>query len=162
MILDKNGNLFGKINIIDILLIILVLAGGVFALSMTGGDGAVGGVTPEGRFVMEFTNFVVDDFVIDHMQIGDTVINDGLNANFGTVVDLVRSPSVEFHANSDGMLVETSRQGFSSITVVTEVSGQSFDNGIIINGTRFGVGQSVTLRVGNTIFFPRISSIEAM
>lgn len=158
--IDKNGKIFGIVNVIDLLVVLLVVGAAVFILSRRGaGEAATG---PEGMFTMSFTNFVVDDFVVDHMNIGDSVLNEGRTVDFGTVIDLDRGPSVEFHANSNGILVETSRDGFSSITVTTELPAQAFDNGIIIGGNRFAVGQSVTLRVGNTIFFPRISNIEAM
>lgn len=160
MLFDKDGRLFGKINIIDILILIVVIGGVSFVLSRQGSGIAPGVTGSDGVYNMRFFVDVVQDFVVEHIEIGDTVMDDGRNINLGRIVNLRVEDSIEFHPNTEGVLVQSSRDGFNSLEITTELTAQAFNNGLFINGNRYAVGQSVTIRAGDTIIFLRISGIE--
>lgn len=161
MIFDKDGRLFGKINVIDILIVIVAVAAVSFVLSRSSGSSIAPGATgTDNTYIMKFYVDVIQDFVVEHMQVGDTVMDDGKNINLGTIVDLKVEDSVEFHPDTSGVLVQSPRDGYHSLEITSELTAQSFNNGLIINGNRYAVGQSVTIRAGDSILFLRISGIE--
>ena len=64
MIIDKNGKLFGKVNIIDLIIVLAVVILGVFvALNFTGGEDAE--VPAAQKAVIKFYSEEVTDFVLD-------------------------------------------------------------------------------------------------
>lgn len=160
MIFDKDGKLFGKLNLIDILIVIMAVVAVLFVVSRSGSNIAPGATGTDQTYVMKFYVDVIQDFVVEHIQVGDTVMDDGRHINLGTIVDLRVEESVEFHPDSYGVLVQSPRDGYHSLEITTELTAQSFNNGLIINGNRYAVGQSVTIRAGDSILFLRISGIE--
>lgn len=161
MILDQKGKLFGKINIIDLLLIlVVVLAVAFFGIKMMD-DGGAAVSTGEG-VRMEFYAEEVSDFVVENIKIGDTLTDDTGNINLGKIVDIEVGPSQSYSTNEKGEWVLSSREGFSSLRIVGEGSGRLYDHGVIVSGSKYGVGHSFTLRAGMGKIWIRVSGIEAI
>lgn len=160
MILDRQGKLFGKINVIDLLLIlVVVLAVAFFAVKMLD-DGAA--VSSGEGIRMEFYAEEVSDFVVESIKVGDTLTDDTGNIYLGKIVDIEVGPSQSYSANEKGEWVLSSREGYSSLRIVGEGSGRLYDHGVIVSGSKYGIGHSFTLRAGMGKIWLRVSGIEAI
>ncbi len=161
MILDQKGKLFGKINIIDLLLIlVVVLAVVFFGMKMMDDGGAT--VSNGDGVRMEFYAEEVSDFVVESIKIGDTLTDDTGNINLGKIVDIEVGPSQSYSTNEKGEWVLSSKEGFSSLRIVGEGNGRMYDHGVIVSGSKYGIGHSFTLRAGMGKIWLRVSGIEAI
>ncbi len=161
MILDKNGKLFGKINIIDLLLIVVVVAIiGIFGYKFLAPQNA--GTTQSGtKAIMRFYAEEISDFVLDDtIHPGDVVYDVQEKVVMGTVTDFDTFDSVVYNTDAQGNVVKTTKEDYKSVTVTAEVTGEEFANGIIIDGTKYIVGHSMTLAAGKAKMYLRVSDIE--
>jgi len=158
----KNGRIFGKINVLDLLLVMVIVAAVAF-VGLTRGTGMLpGGTTGETTFVMRFFIPQTYDFVVEHLNIGDQVIDHTRLVNFGRITDIQASEGHEWHPNAAGVLVSSPYQGTYALEITTEVTlpAGAHDSGLHIQGNRFGVGQTVVIRAGDTLISLRISAFE--
>lgn len=148
-----------KLNVLDVLLIIIV----VFAIAFifTRGNTPIqnigGGTTT--LYTMQFTVPSIEPFVANSINVGDIVVQDGSFLPFGTVVALNITEGIEHNPNEDGVLVASQYGDFNHVVVTSHLTLPvgSLENGLNVQGNRFGIGQTVTIRVGNTIMSTRIS-----
>ena len=82
--------------------------------------------------------------------------------SFGKVVDVEVGPSVSWGEDAKGNQVKSTKEGWSSIYITMETNGKLGPNGITIGGSKYYIGQFVTLRVGDSIFYGRISNAEKL
>ena len=164
MIIDKKGKLFGKINIIDLLLIVvLVAAVGIFGYKFLfkGGNDAASGAGVNGKAKISFYTEEVSDFVLDGtINIGDPVIDVNTSTVMGTIVDVQIGESHSYAANSEGKFVLSEKPEHSSVTVVIESDGSQMVNGIKIGSNKYYIGHSMTITAGRAKMYLRISDIE--
>ena len=151
-----------KLNLLDILLVLAAV--GAVAFFLTRGNAtipAIGGGT-NAVYTMQFTVPSIEPFVAESINIGDAVVQDGSFLSFGTVTALDVTEGVEHNPNEDGVLVGSQYGDFNHIVVTSQVSLPSgaLYNGLNVQGNRFGIGQTVTIRVGNTIMSTRISHLS--
>ena len=163
MIIDKNGRLFGKVSIIDVLLIALVLAAGVFvsARFLSSRDNPIGAGGALDELEIKFYSEEVNDFVVDAIKEGDAAKEYAQYANFGTVVKVERTDSITWVGDMDGIILPSSKDGYySSVTVTTRARGKINDIGFELDGTNYFVGKTVIMQFGKAGFQGRISGVE--
>ena len=163
MIIDKNGRLFGKVSIIDVLIIVLIFAAGVFfaARYLSTKDTIIGTGGALDDLEIGFSSEEVNNFVVDAIKVGDSAKEYAQYANFGTVVDIETADSITWVADIDGLINPSSKDGYySSITVKTRVKGKINDIGFELDGTTYFVGKTVIIQFGKAGFQGRISSVE--
>ncbi len=161
MILDQKGKLFGKINIIDLLLILVViLAVAFFGMKMMDDGGAA--VSTGDGVRMEFYAEEVSDFVVENIKVGDILTDDTGNINLGTIVDIEVGPSQSYSTNEKGEWVMSPKEDFSSLRIVGEGSGRMYDHGVIVSGSKYGLRHSFTLRACMRKIWIRVSGVEAI
>lgn len=156
-IVDEKGKLFGLINLIDLLLIVVVVAGIAFAAVKFSDSSAI---TTGQTVSMSFYTEEVSDFVAEKIKVGDALMDADRNVALGTVTDVKIEPGISWSTNSDGEPVKASREGFVSITITGEMIGEAFENGVIIGATKYGVGHSMTLRAGDAKIYLRVSDLQ--
>lgn len=160
MIIDNNGKLFGKISIVDILIVAVLLAaiGGVyykFGRSKT--------VTPFSKpDTIEVTFYIEDTpaFVANTIKEGDLVKDKVSNITIGKVTDVKIGPDIFFYPNSEGQAIASSKPGYASVQFTAEGQGVYSDTGAYFSGNEYFVNKQFELRVGKANIYPRISSIE--
>lgn len=156
--INSNGKIFGKINILDMLIVLVVF--GIAVIFFTRGDTGIGiGPIQTTTYTIRFYTPLTDQFVVNPINIGDPVVQHGTELFFGNVIHLEIGEGLEWHPNSYGTLV-ASRWGDRlemEITAEIELPQGSLNNGLMIQGNRFAIGQSVTIRAGDTVHFLRIS-----
>ncbi|NLN14701.1 MAG: DUF4330 domain-containing protein [Tissierellia bacterium] len=161
--LDKNGKLFGKISIIDILIVLAIVFAGLFVVNKMGlfqpqtivGNGG-------DKLRITFYQEEVNSFTANKVGVGDSATETLQNNNFGSVVDVEVGPSVSWGVDKDGKQVKSTKEGWSSIYISMETNGKLGPNGITIGGSKYYIGQYIRLRVGDSIFYGRISGAEKL
>jgi hypothetical protein len=163
MIIDKNGKLFGKISIIDIIVVVLIaVAAGVVGLRFLSGQNT-GILSSSGADRLEITFYSeeVNDFVVDAISIGDSTMEYAQYASFGTVIDVMPGPSVTWVPDADGVVHQGHKEGkYYSLTVKTEAFGTIDNTGFTLDGTKYFVGKTVIMYVGKAGYQGRISSVK--
>lgn len=160
MIIDSNGKLFGKISIVDVLIVAVLLAaiGGVyykFGRSKT--------VTPFSKpDTIEVSFYVEDayDFTANAIKEGDLVKDKVNNITIGKVTSVEVGTDIVFFPNSDGQVTASSKPGYNSIKFTVRGQGIYSDTGAFFGGNEYFVNKYFEMRVGKTGIYPRISSIE--
>ena len=156
----KDGRLFGKFNFLDLLLVLILIGAAAFVLSR--GTAILPGTGPESSYTMRFFVPLTYDFVVEHVSVGDAVSDHNRGVSFGTITHIDYSYGLEWNPNSDGVLVASHYQGqyWMEITTVVTLPAGALNNGLHIQGNRFGIGQTVVIRAGDSLISLRISGFE--
>ncbi len=159
MIIDEKGKLFGKINIIDLVIILVIIAAVAFvgfkflAPGMTSTSSA--GVA-EVKFYIE----EVSDFVADKINIGDKLMDESKNVSLGVITNIEFGPAVSYGTNSEGEWVTSEREGYKSMILTGEVEATQYDHGMIVNASKYYVGHTFVLLAGKSKLYLRVYDIN--
>lgn len=152
-----------KFNAVDVIFILIVLAGLAFVLLRFTGLGSIAGLTGESAaesYIITFSGDEVPNFVIERIEAGDPLTDDACQLDLGTVVDLEVSDAVSYNANDAGELVVSSKPNNSSIKLMGEVQATDNGNGITIDGNSFGVGHTMVVRAGDAKMYLVVYDIQ--
>ena len=132
--MDKNGKLFGKISIIDLivaLLIILVAVGTVyrFASPNTAVDRG------DARIYFTLRIDGVRDFTAVNYQEGLRVYDRHAGQFIGNINSVRTEPNYQLVALTDGSLIRTIRPGHATIYIEIAANGRLAPNAIYVEGT---------------------------
>ncbi len=164
MIMDGKGKLFGKVSIVDVLIVVIILA-------------AVGGIgykltksklqtpfTQSDNIQIKFYSEEVPDFVLNAINKGDLAKDFERNVEFGHVTDVKADKSVSWTENDKGENIAAPKAGYSSAIVTIEGKGIFRDSknyaGVTFGGSDFFVGRTITLLAGHSTFQCRIYDIK--
>lgn len=163
--IDKEAKLFGKINILDIAIVLVLLGAVVFFFTRGGVPTIVGGGQGQTQtHVVRFFAHRLDPFVVEHIQLGDAVVVQGHEISLGRVTHINIMEGIEYHPNSEGVLTGSPLGD----TVTIEIESQlelpvgSIYNGLHIGGNRYAIGGSNPVRFGDSLIFLRISYIGVL
>lgn len=153
----KNGKLFGKISIIDIIIVVALVAVLLFIAGRLGIFSPKQAVASNtGKMRITFYQEEVNTFTVDNIKTGDPVSESLKNVSLGNVVDIKSDKSISWGVNNDGKQVKSTKAGFSSVYITTEANGLIDSNGIMAGGSRFNIGQALYVRFGTSIIWCRI------
>ena len=148
-----------KLNIIDIAIILVVIAAVAFFANrfMT-----TGGVTVEpDKVEIVFFEEECPDFVPEHTQVGDKVLDGTENKFLGTVTDIMVDDSITYNIDEQTQEVSIgTKEGYCSVYITAECEGTLGDNGVVINGTLYGVGHTLILHAGTGKYYLTIYDIN--
>ncbi|MBZ6496474.1 DUF4330 family protein [Natrinema longum] len=150
-LIDDEGNLFGVVNVIDALAVVLLLAVIVAGIAFVG---VLGNGEPETRYA------TVDlggqpDYVADRVSEGDTVRVDGSSHNL-TVTDVYVTPAMASNSGNQ-----------SQVTVRTKINGETVevddrDERVFkYAGERLRVGAEVAMDTDDYTTTGRLTSLES-
>ncbi len=93
---------------------------------------------------------------------GDPVSDENKDVPLGYVTGITVEPSVSYISDVQGNIHMASKKGYESVSLTTEVtiSGKPYQHGIQIGSSKYGIGHSITLRVGKAKVFGRVAGIE--
>lgn len=159
MIIDDKGRLFGKLNIIDLCVAVVVVCALVFAGSklLSRPAGAPSGLED---YVMKFYVEEWPDYSIGVVQVGDKVEDEQKSIDLGTITNIETDEGYMYNPNADGMLVKSAKEGYKSCEITSELKAQTFANGIIVDGNKFSVGHTLVIRAGKAKIYLKVSGIE--
>lgn len=161
MILDKKGKLFGKISIVDVLVIVIIIAIACGLYYKFGRSGTVTPFTDTQKIQMSLYMESVNTYMIESIKVGDVVRDRVQNVVLGKVTDIQIGDDITYFINDKGMAVKGSREGYNSVTVVFEGEGIYKDTGVFFSGIEYYINKNGTeWRIGNTFCYAKISDIE--
>jgi hypothetical protein len=166
MILDSKGKLFGKISIVDILIVVVVLGAivGVGYKLKKSNIGIGNAVAKKDNIEISFYADEVPEYAAKAVSNGDLAKDFERNVEFGNVTNVELGKSISWAANEKGEMVPSSKSGFSSIKIAVEGPGV-FRDGKSASGVTFGsadyyTGRTIFLLVGNSTYQCRIYDIK--
>ncbi len=153
MIIDKKGKLFGKISIIDIIIVLVVVLAVAFVGYKFVKSGTTSTVFNKAQDVqMTFYVEEANDFTAKSINVGDNVVDFVQSTTIGKVTKVETAPSVAFSPTSDGKLVKASKEGYVSLKVTVEGKGTLGGNGLTISGNDYLIGQNYNVKLGKVQF----------
>jgi len=160
MIIDSKGRLFGKISIVDILIIVVVLAGigGLAYKFSTSGILRLNSGTD--TIYISFYNEELMDYAAKSVKEGTIVIDPQKNTEFGKVKEIKIDKAKSITVNDAGQYVETSKPGYSSILITVEGKGTYSESGVMFGTEKYYIGKTLEVRFGNTAIFSKIYDIK--
>lgn len=141
--LDGRGRIFGKVNIVDLLVLLVIVAVVVFAVvRMTGGSSET--VPVKVKYTVTAVRQATVDALVDALEAEGTVWDDGGTA-LGKVVDVVETSTLEEFMTPDGELKAFESPVFSDLDVVVLGDGRVSGSTVRIGSVPIRVGKKVTL-----------------
>lgn len=159
MFIDDKGKLFGKISIIDILVVCLILGGIAGAYYKFGRSNTISPFVKPDRIEMTFFTEDVVEFVGAGIKAGD-LVKDRVGPVLGKVKEVVAGPGIYHAANEQGQMIKSSKEGYISLKVVIEGDGVYTNNGVTFSNMDYYVNKWFEIRVGNVSYYTRIKSIR--
>ncbi|MEG0035120.1 MAG: DUF4330 family protein [Oscillospiraceae bacterium] len=155
--IDENGKLFGKINLIDLLIILVILALGAFvALKVFGGNDDADKLSP---ITMSFYADEVPDFVIENIKEGTGVLDSTEDVTLGTVQSFDVGEPLGYETDTDGEIKSVARNGHKSLELTITGQAELSEHGATIGGVLYGVGHTITIFAGQAKLYLKISAI---
>ena len=149
-----------KFNIVDIIVILLLVAGIAFVgIKMLGsGEPApvvsdpATGVTEgtEGTYHITFSAECIPGYVADTLVKGSRSENVSRNMDLGTLIDFSVAPSIIYSFDANGICVQSEKPGYVSVTLVCEVTGTQEPTGLQVGQFMLNIGHAMGVRCGNT------------
>lgn len=149
-----------RFTFIDALVILVVIAVAAFVGVKFFGKNISGAASLENTYIVSYYFEEVPDFAADAISVGDPVSDETKKVGLGVITDVKKEESVYYAPASDGKMVKSPKEGYSSVTLTTEVSASEFDHGIKVAGNEYVVGHSITLYAGKGKIWGRVSGIE--
>ena len=158
--IDKDGTIRGKVNIVDIFIVIVLLATVVFVgyrFLFRDDDDTEVDKTP---VIIEFTGTDVNDLTVEQLETGAPVLDVNSNRELGNAVGFTVDDATTYSVSNSGNVVLVNIPETKSVVVTIEGTGKLDDNGLLIDGFRYGVGHSTVIFVGKCWLAGRISGID--
>lgn len=159
-ILNEKGQLFGKINVVDltiIIIIIVVIGGGIYKFStlnkIFSGDNL-----KEVSLVLEAPE--VNKGLIESIKKGDVLYDSVRGSKFGTVVSKSFGPHKELIVDKKGTAEYKEIPELYDVEIKVKSLGNVADNGTIIGSTPIYIGSSVRLRSSLYVFDSNVLNIK--
>lgn len=150
--IDKNGKLFGKINIIDLLIIIVLIAAAIFVCTRVFGSDN-GGEASAGNdvYISFYGNEAELGFDKEGLFYeGAPAYEDITNAQLGELTEWSVEPAYEYQLNSDGEQVKVDIPNGHFVTVTLKANGTLADDGFHVASSVYCIGAHYTIHVGTT------------
>ena len=144
-----------KFNIVDIIVILLLVAGIAFVgIKMLGSDEKIAPTVPEtadgSAYQVTFYAECIPGYVADTLVKGSTAENSTRNMDLGTLVDFTVAPSVIYSFDANGTCIQSEKPGYVSVTLVCEVTGTQEPTGLQVGQFMLNIGHAMGVRCGNT------------
>ncbi len=149
-IFDKGGRLFGKMSVIDLMvLVIILIAVTGLGVRLFKTDALNRKNVPDKAVRIAFYLEEVPDYVANQVSIQDPVREAVQSKSFGVVSGIELAPSVSWGETKRGEKVASTKDGYVSIRVEMDVNGRFDGSGIVLQNQAYHIGQTITLLVGN-------------
>ncbi len=147
-----------KFNVVDVIVILVIVAVVAFVGTMFfgGGLGGSSASTYEVTYLCE----EVPSFAATVIEVGDKVLDEQKDTDLGKVTAVEISDSRTYAVTDDGEVRCVPKEHYNCVSLTTEVKAQDYDFGMIAGSSKYGVGHSITIRVGKAKIFGRVSGIK--
>lgn len=158
--MDSQGRIKGKINIIDLIIIIVA----VCAIAFIG----YRYLAPDPEMVVQskiqvkYYAEMVPDSVAALPKVGDAISDPASKNQLGIVTAVERGEAVIYNTDADGKVVKASHPGHSSLLITSELEAEKGSNGIELNKAKYGIGHTFDMLCGNTSYKTKIYDIQVL
>ncbi len=159
--IDKNGKLFGKINLIDLLIILVIIAAVAFFATKAFTPAQETANTDTGTVRVQFFSSKVPVGAAEAIEVGAPAFEDTTNVQFGKVVAVESEPAYTYLVDDDGNPVKTEVPYSYAVSVTVELEGNLTDSGLYVGGRLYGVGASFTMHFGKSTIYASVSGVSA-
>ena len=156
-----------KFNIVDVIVLLVLLAGIVFVAMRLIGPGS--GSTPPSpsenvndEYIITFYSSDTADFIVDRLQANSPLTDDSITVDLGTLVDFEIGPAQVSSAAADGHMVISNLEGHSSVYLMSRVSGTDNGFGVTVNGVKLEIGHSMVVRSKEAKFWVYVYDIQKL
>ncbi len=158
--IDKNGKIFGKINIIDLLIILVIIAAVVFfatkALTPAGEVSSVETCTVRVQFFTGKAPIGTSEAI----ELGAPAFEDTTEVDFGKVVSVESAPAHTYMVDSEGNQVKTEVAYYEELFVTVELEGTLTEKGLYVDDRLYGVGSSFTMHFGKSSAYVSVYDVS--
>ena len=156
-LIDSKGKVFGLINIIDLLAILLIVAVvGRFTLKQN--QKSAGAVAKNIEVVVHVKE--VRDATANVVKVGDIVKETKSNAVLGKVTNVEIKPSDTLVETSDGRVVVCPNPVYKDMYITVVGSGSAGDNAIVLGSNEIRVGITLQLKTNMYSVTSTVMSIK--
>ncbi|MBQ4110503.1 MAG: DUF4330 family protein [Clostridia bacterium] len=150
----------GKFNIIDFLIIILLAVIVIFA----GYKLISGREAPKTTQLLQVKYYYNDvpEFAAKKIKAGDNVMDFLSDNQLGTVTKVEIDDAVIYGENSKGETVTSSKEGYKSVTVTTEVEANLSNHGFEVKKAMYPVGHYLSILCGDVKLYAEITEIKPL
>lgn len=155
MLLDNKGKLFGKVSIIDFIIVLMLILGffGLYLKSSKSKTITPLTLTKTSQIKTTFYTTELPQFVADSIKEGDIVKDSQLNTNFGKITSIKFDKSLVYTTNSDGEMLASTKPGFVSVKFEVQGNGLFSNNGVTFDSSDYFIGKTLLIKVGNSTFY---------
>ena len=157
----KDGKLFGKINLFDvgILVLLVVLVGAGLSKFRTFGKAI--DVSTLGRITYTMEIYDVRDYTANGFISGDNVYDSGTNVNIGVIKNIETRPAQSIRTLADGSVKILENDFKKDVILTIETVGTVTDLGYFANKSiELKVGSEKTIETRYIVASGRITSIN--
>ena len=145
MIIDKKGKLFGKINIIDLLVILVIIFFAFNAFSTTN-EIENQEITESENALMTVEFEEVHSNFLNVVEIGDLVRDSVRGFVLGEIVEVHSESYKEMVTTTDGKVEYKEIPGKYNIQVILEIQGVFDGNGVLVESKRYYIGSETRIK----------------
>ena len=156
--IDEKGRLFGKINIVDLIIVLVVAAALCFAMVKYVLPQSGSGKTEQKELVL----FCHDtpQFTARQIENGAKVWDQSDDVELGTVKSFELIPLYEPLAGQDGKVHSVENDWLCSVRLVLDCEGVTDEHGITIDGTLYASGHTMTVFAGEAKMYLKVEEIR--
>lgn len=155
---DKNGKLFGKINLIDLLIVLVIIALAVFAALKVVNRSDDSAALTQVRIC--FFGEETPDYVANVLEKGASILDSKENVTMGTIEDFEIGAPLGYDTDANGEVQAVVRDGYNSVSITAIGTGELTEHGVTIDGVLYGVGHTLTIYAGKAKLYLKVSGIE--
>ena len=156
-IVDEKGKLFGLVNLID-LLVVLVLVAVVFGgVKRLGSRPAVSDSSSKGIVTYEIKE--VRQVTVDNIVVGDPIYHYDKGTYIGTIVDKKVEPFKDY-VEYNGQWVNAEKEGRYVVTIEVEADVKESTENFVVGGEQTRVGVEQRLKNKRAAYFGNCLGIE--
>ncbi len=147
-----------KFNVVDVIVVLVIAAVIAFVGTMFFGGGFGG--SNASMYEVTYLCEEVPSFAASIIEVGDKVLDEQKDTDLGKVTKVELSESRTYTTTDEGDVRCVPKAYYNCVSLTTEVKGQDYDFGMIAGSSKYGVGHSITIRVGSAKIFGRVSGIK--
>lgn len=155
--MKKNYKIFGKINIIDFLVVLILILAVLFGIYKVKG---VLSSDNDVKIRFTFSSKEVSNFVIEKIEENCCICDDTNKSELGRCTSIEVSDSLSSIITDEGEWITTGKPDYSSLVLQSETTGKKLKNGVEIAGNDYLVGDFVVMRAGIAKVYIEITGIE--
>ena len=153
--IDKQGRLFSRVSIIDIVIVLVILALGAGFAYRRAAPHIDEIIRPDETFYVTFeVNRIRSVIVDDSVVVGELIFRQHDRQALGRIIDVERLPATEILQRTDGTAVHATMEGRYALRITIEATGSITAAGYLVNGNDHMAPGAEILLINRRVFFP--------